>query len=277
MNAPSDYLRELVLDELRTPLAHDWAFSPGPVEYPRTHETLAAAAHELRLPLSHIKGFVSSLLREDLEWDEDTRREFLAGIDLESDRLAELVESHLEARWTNTSGFLRADLVFTDPASIVIGALHRVRGLLRERPLRVDVASDLLPVRMDPSQMERVLANLLQNAIKFAPSAAIGISARITETNVLEFAVDDEGPGVPVADRERVFEPFFRRKQRAALSNVQGNGLGLAICHSIVLAHGGWMQVTDRPGGGARFSVFLPAHAERGPVGERGQDEGRNS
>jgi len=113
--------------------------------------------------------------------------------------------------------------------------------------------------------MERVLANLIHNAIKYTPGGSpIGVSARICAINELELAVEDEGQGIPPEDRERIFEPFFR-EQSAARSRVPGFGLGLAICKSIVLAHGGRIQVTDRPGGGAHFSVFLPTGVRRAP------------
>ena len=105
--------------------------------------------------------------------------------------------------------------------------------------------------------MERVLANLIQDAIRYSPPGTpVGVSARITEHGELEFAVEDEELGVPAEDRERTFEPFVRT-QTAAHSKVSDEGLGLAICHSTVLAHGGRMQVTTRPAGGARFSVFM--------------------
>jgi two-component system sensor histidine kinase KdpD len=231
---------------------------PDYLEDAQTHDTLAAVAHDLRLPLSHIKGFVSSLRRDDVDWDEDTRREFLAEIELETDRLAELLESLLATRARNISRPSRVSLAFAEPSAIVKGALHRVRGFIGNRQVRIDVAPDLPLVRMDARQMERVLANLLQNALKYTPwGTAIGIAARMTARNELEFMVEDEGPGVPTEDRERIFEPLFRSTRRH--SNVPGNGLGLAICQSIVLAHGGSMQLTDRPGGGARFSVVLPA------------------
>jgi two-component system, OmpR family, sensor histidine kinase KdpD len=222
------------------------------------HEGLAAVAHELRLPLSHIKGFVTSLRRADVEWDEEMRSEFLAEIDLETDRLAQLVESLLVASAPDGSIARVPNLVFTDPATVVDGALHRIRGLLAGRFLRRKMTSSLPAVRMDASQMERVLANLLQNAIKYSPPGSpIGVSARTTRRGELEFTIDDQGPGILAEDRERIFEPFFR-KQTAKQSNVPGNGLGLAICQSIVLAHGGHMRVSVRRGGGARFSVFLP-------------------
>jgi two-component system sensor histidine kinase KdpD len=229
----------------------------GPPVVWSVNEALAATAHELRLPLSHIKGFVSALRRTDVEWDIETRREFLAEIELEADRLADLVESLLEAGRPKDLSARTADLPFTRPATVIDGALHRVRGPLAERVVRRNVPADLPPVRVNVSQMERVLANLLQNAIKYSPSdTPIEISARITRKDELELVVKDRGPGVPAADREEIFQPFFRSHTPG--SAVPGNGLGLAICQSIVLAHGGHMAVRDRPGGGAAFSVFLP-------------------
>lgn len=221
------------------------------------NEALAATAHELRLPLSHIKGFVSALRRTDVEWDAETRREYLAEIELETDRLTVLVESLVEAGRPAGARLPVIDINFTSPAAVVDGALHRVRGLVRDRVVRRNVAADLLPVRVNVSQMERVLANLLQNAVKYSPSdTPIEIAARVTREEELELIVKDRGPGVPAAYRKDIFRPFFRRHPTG--SAVPGNGLGLAICQSIVLAHGGRMAVRNRPGGGAVFSVFLP-------------------
>jgi hypothetical protein len=112
--------------------------------------------------------------------------------------------------------------------------------------------------------MERVLANLLQNAIKYSPQGtSLSVSARITDDGELELSVDDEGPGIPAEQRERIFSPFFRA-QTAVRSKIPGYGIGLAICRSTVLAHGGRIVVTDRPGGGTRFSVLIPAQTEAG-------------
>jgi two-component system sensor histidine kinase KdpD len=250
--------------------------SNNPGTAPAPHEALAAVAHELRLPLSHIKGFVTSLRRTDVNWDEETRKDFLAEIELETDRLAQLVDSLLAS---GPDGVLspRAQLALTHPAAVVQGALHRIRPSLGERPLRLDVSSHLPSIRMDAGQMERVLANLIQNAIKYTPAgSAIGVSARLSATsNELELAVEDEGPGVPLEDRERIFEPFFR-EPAAAAGRAPGYGLGLAICKSIVLAHGGRIQVGDAPGGGAHFSVFLPAGVGRRPAWRRPLEANRS-
>ncbi len=217
---------------------------------------LAATAHELRLPLSHIKGFVSSLRRTDVTWDQETRDDFLKEIEIETDRLAQLIDSLLLASSAKRTSVPTVDMKLISPDHVIYSALHRVRGLLGDRSLRVDAPRWLPAVRMDSAAIERVLANLLQNAIKYSPPGSpIGISARLTDGE-LELSVDDEGPGVPAEDRQRIFEPFVRMQTTGS-----GEGLGLAISLAIVLAHGGRMHVGDRPGGGARFTVLLPAQA----------------
>jgi two-component system, OmpR family, sensor histidine kinase KdpD len=240
-----------------------------------SEDILAYAAHELRLPLSHIKGFVTSLGRTDVTWDDETRKEFISEIDRETDRLAELIDSLMSSSGRPT----RAQDAFIDPAVVIRGALQRVRGVVGDRPLRQEVPMSLPAVRMNAAETERVLANLIQNAIKYSPPhTSITISARLSETHDLEFLVEDEGPGIAPEDRKHIFEPFFRQ-QTAQQSNVPGHGLGLAICQSIVLAHGGRIEVSDRPGGGACFSVFLPAQVrpEQFDVDSQAKDRGNDS
>jgi two-component system sensor histidine kinase KdpD len=245
----------------------------GPHVVWSVNEAVAATAHELRLPLSHIKGFVSALRRTDVEWDAGTRQEYLAEIELEADRLAVLVESLVEAGRPAGPRRTVIDMNLMSPAAVIDGALHRVRGLVRDRVVRRNVATDLPLVRVNVSQMERVVANLLQNAIKYSASdTPIEIAVCVTHYE-LELVVKDRGPGVPVADRKDIFQPFFRSHPTGAA--VPGNGLGLAICQSIVLAHGGRMAVRNRPGGGAVFSVFLPLPLQTSK--ERGDDKAKHS
>src|SRR5262249_30196182 len=163
-------------------------------------------AHELRLPLSHIKGFVSSLLRTDVEWEEATWRDFLHEIDQEVERLDELIDGVLRDSAPHC-----AHLAFVDVATVVKGALQRIGSLSRDRSLKLDVAANLPWVGMQAGQMERVLTNLIQNAIKSSPpSSGIRVSARLTGEGELELTVEDEGPGIPAEDRGRIFEPFVR-------------------------------------------------------------------
>jgi PAS domain S-box-containing protein len=219
---------------------------------------LARAAHELRSPVSHIKGFASTL-RYPIELDPGTRSDFLSEIESEADRLTTLIEDVLEHA-DSSGGVEQRRRVPTAPCALVGASLKRVRQELGGRPVQIDVADDLPLVNVDSPSMERVLGNLLHNAHKYSPEDyPIQISAR-AQNGVLELHVDDQGPGVPVQEREQIFEPFFRRKS-AAESLVPGKGLGLTICRSIVTAHEGEIRVEDRPGGGSRFTVALPLKA----------------
>jgi two-component system sensor histidine kinase KdpD len=222
-----------------------------------TESLLSATAHELRLPLSHIKGFVSSLRRPDVEWDAETRADFLFQIELEADRLTQMVDDLMDHSKATQRRARHLHLSPTSPAALVAGGLDRVRGLLGDRCIEVAVPPDLPMVEVDAPAIERVLANLLDNALKYAPANShISVSAHVAN-GALEVRVDDDGPGIPPADREQIFTRFFRGPD-AQSSGRPGNGLGLAICLSIVSAHGGRIWADARVGGGTRFTVSLP-------------------
>ena len=222
---------------------------------PSVDDVLAAAFHELRTPLSHIKGFVSALRQGDVEWDEATRADFLAEVEREADRLASLIGDLLDLSRLERGGLERAPV---RPAALVAGGLDRVRGLLADRPLELRVPPDLPPVWADAPQLERVLANLLENAAKYSPPGSpIAVSAAPLPGRRLELAVEDRGPGIPEPLLERVFDQFFRAPGPAD-HPVAGTGLGLSIARSIVLAHGGRIRAENRPDGGARLVISLP-------------------
>lgn len=138
----------------------------------------------------------------------------------------------------------------------VLGATVRlVRAQWKEREISVDLPPDLPPVLLDAVLMERVLWNLIENAIKYSPpDAPIELSARHGGDDLV-LNVDDAGPGLPAGDPSALFNLFQRGKQE---SDVAGMGLGLSISRTIVEAHGGRITASNRPGGGARFSVTLP-------------------
>jgi PAS domain S-box-containing protein len=216
---------------------------------------IAIAAHELRLPLSHIKGFVSTLRRSDASAQRSIRRDFLAEVERETNRLEQLIENLLDQ---STGGpVVRRRRTFILPCALVLATLSRLRPMLGERSICVDVPVDLPPVQVEIAAMERVLANLLLNAQKYSPpGAAIDISANLVG-NTLELHVEDRGPGVPSEEAHRIFEPFYRRALSSDVSNI-GHGLGLAIARSIMIEHAGRIWVAPRVGGGASFSVALP-------------------
>ena len=209
----------------------------------------------MRTPISHVKGFVSSLRQRDVEWDEDARQDFLAEIERETDRLAKLIGDLLDMTRLESGGLEHIERAPVFPAALVGGGLDRVRGLVRRHNVQVEVDPDLPPVLGDAAQLERVIANLAENAAKFSPpGSTIRIAGNWTESAV-ELRIEDEGPGVAADQLEQIFEKFYRG--RNGTTSVPGTGLGLSICRRIVEAHGGRIRA-ERAVRGARFVVELP-------------------
>jgi two-component system sensor histidine kinase KdpD len=137
--------------------------------------------------------------------------------------------------------------------------------LLKGRSVEIDVPPGLPLVEVDSAAIERVIANLVHNALKYASNSHIRLSANAVG-DVLQLRVEDDGPGISRRDREHIFKRFYRG-ERGHASGQSGSGLGLSICLSIVRAHGGCIWADTRPGGGARFTVVLPFSTQqhRGP------------
>ncbi len=224
-------------------------------------EFLSLVSHELRTPLHHIKGFASSLLQPDVEWDPEVQRDFLQSINQEVDRLTDLVDKILHLSRLR-SGVLPMQKRWWAVEDVIQGALRHCRCLLN-RDITLDLPESLPPAWMDGREIETVLRNLLENAVKFSPPESpivLGVRYREKE-EALYFWVQDQGPGIPPEDQERVFEHFYRgRGQRAS----PGTGLGLAICKRIVEAHGGRIWVESAPGEGACFHFLIPAKPSPG-------------
>jgi two-component system sensor histidine kinase KdpD len=226
----------------------------------------ASVTHDLRTPLASIKASASSLIEEGVPFSEDQRRELLRTILEEAERLNRLVANLLDLSRLRAGALVPS----VEPVlieDVVSSVLERLRPQLANRTIRVRVREDLPPVRIDVVQIDQVLTNLLENAIRFSPAGTeISISA-FRWQDMLEVRVADRGPGIPKEDRVRVFEEFFRRDVRDARG---GTGLGLTIAQAIVLAHGGSMWIEDTPGGGATVGFRLPlaASAATGPPPE---------
>jgi signal transduction histidine kinase len=241
------------------------------IEYTRLHRAaqremqarddfVASTSHELRTPLSHIKGFVSTLRTTDTIWDAETRDDFLAEIEHEADRLAKLVENMLDMSRIDSGGVDASVRSATMPSALVTAGIERVGSSLGAHSLEIQVPEDLPPVLVDSSQVERVLANLLDNAAKYSPPGEpIGLVGRLAGDSV-NLRVEDRGLGIPPEHLERVFEPFFR-EPTGGYPAKPGTGLGLAICRSIIRAQGGRIWAEQRAGGGAAFVFTLPVVA----------------
>jgi two-component system sensor histidine kinase KdpD len=202
-----------------------------------------------------VKGFVSSLRQNDVEWDEEVRQDFLAEIERETDRLAKLIGDLLDMTRLESGSLDQVDRAPVRPIDIVTGGLDRVRGLVRHHTVRIDVPAELPPVLGEMSQLERVIANLAENAAKFSPAQSTIRIVGVQVESMVELRVEDEGPGIPTDQLEKIFEKFYRGRNGGLA--VPGTGLGLSICRRIVEAHGGRIRAENYDGG-ARFAVDLP-------------------
>jgi signal transduction histidine kinase len=213
---------------------------------------VSTISHELRTPLGFIKGYSTSLLRQDTIWDESTQREFLNIIDEEADRLTRLIEDMLE------SARLQSKTLQFKFSPVRIDALLRdvaTRINTHHPDLKINFDIKLLPpVRGDAVRLSQVFENLFSNAIKYAPNSEINISVTPVDDKVrVSFA--DKGEGIPEDYLPFVFERFYRVPGERT---VTGTGLGLYICKQIVMAHHGNIWVESVLDEGTTFFIELP-------------------
>ncbi len=222
---------------------------------------LAAISHDIHTPLGFIKGYTTSLLRSDAEWDRETQREFLTVIDEETDRLVNMLDRLLD------SARLQQGMLPMDFQPVRLEALIRDMALrMQTRVPTLRIALDLAeapPIRADGVRLGQVLENLFDNALKHAPGAPIQITLQaMPEKQSIIFA--DQGPGIPPEHLPFIFERFYRVPGESA---ARGTGLGLFICREIVRAHGGQISVETSPGKGTAFRIDLPLQPPPSPAG----------
>lgn len=213
---------------------------------------VSTISHELRTPLGFIKGYSTSLLREDTSWDEETQKEFLTIIDEEADRLSMLIENVLEsARLQSRTLPLRFQPLRLD--AVLRDVITRIR--IRHKDL--DVSMDLKsppPIQGDGVRLAQVFENLFTNAIKYAPNAPILVLLeQIGDKVIISFI--DRGPGIPAESIPFIFDRFYRVRSE---KSVTGTGLGLYICKQIIEAHRGKIWAESTPGNGTTFFIELP-------------------
>ena len=214
---------------------------------------LAAVSHDLRTPLASIKASSSSLLSDDVTFTDEQRRALLETIDVEADRLNSLVGSLLDMSRIQ-AGALVVKLQPVGLDEVIGGALSGLPD--RGHVLRLDVPESLPMVHADPALLERAIANIVDNALTFAPP---GEPVRIEAGAIagrIDLRVVDTGPGIPQDARDKVFQPFQRLGDAP---NGTGVGLGLAVARGFVTAMGGELSVDDTPGGGTTMVLSLPA------------------
>lgn len=218
---------------------------------------VALVSHELRTPLTAIKGCTETLLRTSDEPDPARMREFVQIIDEQGDRLQELIDNLLSLSQVEAGALrLRRTLVALPP--LIQAVLRQVRERMEGLRIQADVPRQLPLVSADPRRLEQVLFNILDNARKWSPPQGVITIIVQSEANTVRISVRDQGPGIPVAERERVFERFYQVAHPSALQP-GGSGLGLAICKALIEAHGGQIGIAEAPGGGAEVWCTLPA------------------
>ncbi|MFD9489772.1 ATP-binding protein [Streptomyces sp. NPDC059991] len=219
---------------------------------------LAAVSHDLRTPLASIKAAVTSLRSDDVEWSEDDEAELLAGIEDGADRLDHLVGNLLDMSRLNT-GTVRPIIREIDLDEVVPMAL----GGVPEDSVELDIPESLPMVAVDSGLLERAVANIVENAVKYSPDAAPVLVAASALGDRVEVRVADRGPGVPDESKERIFEPFQRYGDAPRGAGV---GLGLAVARGFVESMGGTLTAEDTPGGGMTMVLTLRAVPGPGPV-----------
>ncbi|MEU5251582.1 sensor histidine kinase KdpD [Streptomyces longwoodensis] len=212
---------------------------------------LAAVSHDLRTPLAGIKAAVSSLRSDDVAWSEEDQAELLEGIEAGADRLDHLVGNLLDMSRLQT-GTVTALVREIDLDEVVPMAL----GGVAEDSVELDVPETLPMVAVDAGLLERSVANLVENAVKYSPPGRPVLVAASALADRVEVRIVDRGPGVPDEAKERIFEPFQRYGDAPRGAGV---GLGLAVARGFAEAMGGTLTAEDTPGGGLTMVLTLRA------------------
>ncbi len=219
-------------------------------------------SHEIRNPLGFIRGYTTTLLREDTNWDKKTQHDFLEIIDRETNNLTELIDDLLDSSRLQSGNMqfnfqpLRLDSIIRDEVS---RAVVNNPGQI----VRVEIADELPLVQGDARRIAQVIDNLIDNSQKYAPGTVITIKAYSNDSYVI-LEYNDEGPGIQDKYMPMVFSRFFRVPDTSL--HIRGSGLGLSICRQIIEGHNGIMEAITPPGKGLTFMVSLPLLTEQSQV-----------
>ncbi|MGD0610578.1 MAG: sensor histidine kinase KdpD [Anaerolineales bacterium] len=221
---------------------------------------LNSISHDLRTPLVSITGALSSLADSQVALDENARRSLIETAGEEADRLNRLVGNLLDMTRLE-SGAMRVKRSAVDIQDVIGSALEEIGARLAGRSVKMDIPDSLPLISVDFMLIERVLVNVIDNALKYSPPESdIEIRAFLAGA-FIEITVADRGVGIPPEDLNRIFDKFYRVQRP---DNVSGTGLGLAISKGIVEAHGGFISAENRPGGGTIITIALPVEGENG-------------
>jgi len=222
-------------------------------------DLVATVSHELRTPLAAIYGSALTLRRTDVDLGEELHDKLLEVIVEESERLSVIVNDLLLASQLD-SGNLQVNIVRCDPKELVDAVVESARTHLPNGvriEVEVDARGRLPQVQADPEQLRQVLANLLDNAVKYSPGGG-PVTVRMQRSDsYLRFSVADQGLGIPAVEQRRIFEKFYRLDPQMT-GGIGGTGLGLYICRELVRRVDGRIWVESRDGSGSTFFVEIP-------------------
>lgn len=236
-------------------------------------ELISILAHEMRTPLTSIKGFSTALLMSEITFPPETQHEFLQIIDSECDVLTDLIHNLLESSIID-AGLLKLELEPVILPRLVEQVVNEIARQAAGHQFLVDFPPDFPIIDADAQRVTQVLRNLLDNAVKYSPQGGIivvrgQVQDRTVLPNTREVAISvaDQGVGIAPEHLNRLFEKFFRVESDLG-RHVVGSGLGLSIALTIVESHGGRMWAESKPGGGSTFYFALPCPGPEGQADE---------
>jgi PAS domain S-box-containing protein len=216
-------------------------------------ELISTLAHELRSPLTSVKGFTSTLLHRWDRFSDDQKREMLATVNMDADRVTRLIKELLDVSRID-AGRLELRRTEFDLAAMAEGIVGRFRLQYDRHHFQLTFPDGFPRVYADPDKIEQVLTNLVENAVKYSDGGEVSVTGEATDTEV-EVAVRDHGVGIPADQLPLIFTKFYRRAGSGAPS---GTGLGLFIARGLIEAHAGRIWADSPPGGGTALRFRLP-------------------
>ena len=215
---------------------------------------ISIVSHELRTPVALIKGYASTLRRDDAKWDKATISDSLAVIEEEADRLSKMIDDLLDTSRLQAGGLSLSHADVALP-SLALRVNERFASQSPKHRLVTDFPANFPIIFGDESRLEQVISNLVSNALKYASKGEIKISGDARPEQVI-ICVSDEGPGIDAKDLPHIFDRFYRSVN--AVKKTKGAGLGLYLARAIVEAHGGRMWADASTDAGARICFSLP-------------------
>jgi len=215
---------------------------------------ISIVSHELRTPVTLIKGYASTLRRDDAKWDKHTISDSLAVIEEEADRLSKMIDDLLDASRLQAGGLSlsRGDVSLPRLAQRVA---EKLTAQSRQHTFATDFPENFPIILADETRIEQVLINLVSNALKYAPKGEVKIIGQVRPEQVI-LCVSDQGPGIEAKDLPHIFDRFYRSTN--AVKQTKGAGLGLYLARAIIEAHGGRIWADPKPDSGARICFSLP-------------------